>query len=322
MSGRRILLTGGAGFIGSNLLDALLKAGDQVTVVDNFNNYYDPSTKHANIEAHQSSSSFRLIEADICDRNLWSQLDAGDGWDAVVHVAARAGVRPSIEQPLLYVRANVDGTSQVLEWACSGTKPVPVVFASSSSVYGDDNIAPYSEQGALPSPVSPYGSSKLAGESLVRGRARTDSLPIAILRFFTVYGPRQRPDLAIHKFSRRIDAGEQIPVFGDGTSARDYTHISDLVAGILSCLDRLLAGRLSHSIYNLGSDRPISLDEMIATIEQALGRKAVIERLPMQQGDVVRTWADLSRSRAELSYDPQMDFADGVADFVRWLRAR
>jgi len=322
VSGRRILLTGGAGFIGSTLLDALLKLGDNVTVVDNFNDYYDPSIKHANLAAHQSTSSFQLIEADICDASLWSSLDVDDGWDAVIHIAARAGVRPSIEQPLLYVRANVDGTARVMQWACSGTKPVPVVFASSSSVYGDDNVAPYCEQGALPSPVSPYGASKLAGEALVRGHARTDSLPIAILRFFTVYGPRQRPDLAIHKFSRMIDAGEQIPVFGDGTSARDYTHISDLVAGILSCLDRLLEGRLAHSIYNLGSDRPISLDEMIATIEQALGRKAVIERLPMQEGDVVRTWADLSRSRAELSYEPQMDFAEGVADFVGWLRGR
>ncbi len=322
MSGRRILLTGGAGFIGSNLLDVLLEAGDQVTVVDDFNRYYAPSIKWANLAAHESNPSLRLIEADICDARLWDELDADDGWDAVIHIAARAGVRPSIEQPLLYMRTNVDGTAEALRWSCSGRRPIPFVFASSSSVYGDDNTPPYSEQGSQPSPVSPYGASKLAAEGLLRGRASTDSLPIAILRFFTVYGPRQRPDLAIHKFSRLIDSGQSIPVYGDGTSARDYTHISDLVAGVLAALERLLSGGLPHQIYNLGSDRSISLHEMIATIEEAVGKKAVIDRLPMQQGDVRRTWADLSRARAELSYAPRVEFAEGVADFVGWLRTR
>jgi UDP-glucuronate 4-epimerase len=169
--------------------------------------------------------------------------------------------------------------------------------------------------------VSPYGSSKLAAEALVRGWASCHGLPIAILRFFTVYGPRQRPDLAIHKFSRLILEGQPIPVFGDGTSARDYTHISDIVAGVLSTLERLLGGSLLHPIYNLGSDNSVTLDEMIATIEEVLGRSAQTQRLPMQPGDVRQTWADLSRSRAELGYSPRVEFADGVADFVRWLRA-
>ena len=320
MSGRRILLTGGAGFIGSTLTDALLGAGDQVTVVDDFNPYYDPATKRANVAAHLHKASFRLIEADITDPEMWQALDANEGWDALIHIAARAGVRPSIERPLLYVQTNVEGTAQALDWACSGRRPIAFLFASSSSVYGDDNTPPYAEQGSLPAPVSPYGASKLAAEGLVRGRASSHALPCAILRFFTVYGPRQRPDLAIHKFSRLIDAGQSIPVFGDGGSARDYTHITDLVAGICACLERLVGGGLPNTIYNLGSDRSISLHEMIATIEGALQRKAVIERLPMQDGDVLRTWADLSRARAELGYAPQVEFADGVADFVRWLR--
>lgn len=322
MSGRRILLTGGAGFIGSHLLDALLEAGDEVTVIDNFNSYYAPSTKRANLAQHQSNASLQVIEADICEAGLWQELDPDNGWDAVIHIAARAGVRPSIEQPLLYMRTNVDGTAEVLRWSCSGKRPIPCVFASSSSVYGDDNTPPYSEMGAQPAPVSPYGASKLAAEALLRGRASTDSLPIAILRFFTVYGPRQRPDLAIHKFSRLIDCGQPIPVYGDGTSARDYTHISDLIAGIVASLSRLLRDDLPHQIYNLGSDRSISLHEMIATIEEAVGRKAVIERLPMQQGDVRRTWADLTRARAELGFSPRVEFAEGVADFVAWLRTR
>jgi UDP-glucuronate 4-epimerase len=320
MSGRRILLTGGAGFIGSNLLDALVACGDQVTVVDNFNSYYDPATKWANLEAHRGNPAVNVIEGDICDDGLWASLDADAGWDALLHIAARAGVRPSLEHPLLYVRCNVGGTASALRWACSGRSPIPFVFASSSSVYGDDNVPPYSEQGALPAPVSPYGSSKLAAEALVRGWASCHGLPVAILRFFTVYGPRQRPDLAIHKFAKLILAGQPIPVFGDGTSARDYTHISDIVAGVLGALERLLAGSLPHKLYNLGSDHSVSLDEMIATIEQVLGRSAQTQRLPMQRGDVRQTWADLSRSRAELGYSPKVQFAEGVADFVRWLR--
>ncbi len=322
MSGRRILLTGGAGFIGSSLLDALLAAGDEVTVVDNFNDYYDPATKRLNIAPHRDNKSLQLVEADICDQSLWQGLDSNDGWDALIHVAARAGVRPSIEQPLRYVRTNVEGTALALNWACSGRRPIPFVFASSSSVYGDANSPPYSEQNSLPAPVSPYGSSKLAAEGLLRGRAKVDSLPIAILRFFTVYGPRQRPDLAIYKFTRLIELGKSIPVFGDGTSARDYTHISDLVDGVLACLSLLLGEGLPHAIYNLGSDRSISLTEMISIIEGAVGRKARIERLPMQQGDVRCTWADLTRARRELGYEPKVDFTEGVADFVSWWRAR
>jgi len=195
------------------------------------------------------------------------------------------------------------------------------LFASSSSVYGDDNVPPYSEQDALPAPVSPYGASKLAAESLLRGGSSCHDLPIAMLRFFTVYGPRQRPDLAIHKFARLIDEGRSIPVFGDGSSARDYTHVSDIVAGVCSALDRLLAGSLEHQVYNLGSDHSVSLHEMISVIEQVMGRSAQLERLPMQPGDVRQTWADLRRSRAELGYQPKVKFADGVADFVRWLRS-
>ncbi|MBJ94533.1 MAG: epimerase [Rickettsiales bacterium] len=321
MAGRRLLLTGGAGFIGSHLLDALLAAGDQVTVIDNFNSYYDPAIKRSNLSRHLGGSAFELIEGDVCDPTVWESLDPDEGWRGILHIAARAGVRPSIEQPALYWQTNVEGTETALSWACSGHSTIPFLFASSSSVYGDSNIPPYAESAAHPAPVSPYGETKLAAERLLETYRLEHGLPYVVLRFFTVYGPRQRPDLAIHKFARLMDLGEPIPVFGDGSSARDYTHIDDIVIGVQLALERLLEGSLVSSVYNLGSDRSISLDEMIQTIAGAVGRAALIDRLPMQEGDVRRTWADLERSRRELGYEPKMSFADGVADFVRWLRA-
>lgn len=313
----RILLTGGAGFIGSHVLDALIERGSEVTIVDDFDDYYDPAIKRENIATATASGRLTVVEGDIRDPALWKGIPAA-GLTAIVHLAARAGVRPSIADPGLYVSTNVVGTARVLEFAAQHR--TPVVYASSSSVYGDGYPVPFAEDAAPLAPVSPYGASKVAAETLATTWARMLDLPVVGLRFFTVYGPRQRPDLAIHKFAVRIEQGKTIPVYGDGSSARDYTHVSDITRGVLATLDGLLAGALKHSVYNLGSDRGVRLDTMIATIERAVGKPALIDRLPDQLGDVKQTWADITRSRDDLGYTPQVTFDEGIEDFVRWLR--
>ena len=312
--GDRYLVTGGAGFIASHLVDRLIARGDQVLLIDDFNDYYDPAIKRRNV-----NPAAEVVEADFREPAVWRGIDP-EGVRAVLHLGARAGVRPSIADPMLYGTTNVDGTMLALQWAASRAAPVPVLFASSSSIYGDDNPVPYREDADL-APISPYGATKAAAEILLQSFERCFGVPGVALRFFTVYGPRQRPDLAIHKFACLIDAGRPIPVFGDGSSSRDYTHVDDICAGVFSALGRLLDGTLEHRIYNLGSDAPIGLDEMIDAVARAVGKPAAIERLPMQQGDVKRTWADLSRSRAGLDYAPSVDFGEGLADFVRRLRA-
>jgi UDP-glucuronate 4-epimerase len=311
----RFLLTGGAGFIGSHLLAALLDRGARVTVVDDFNDYYDPDIKRRNLA---EAIGDRVDRVDLVDGDLrgdlWDSLQADD-WTAALHIAARAGVRPSFVEPDLYSTTNVDGTLRVLEWCAR--RRIPMVFASSSSVYGDANEVPYREDCA-PDPKSPYAQTKIDAEALLD--SWRDRVPSVALRFFTVYGPRQRPDLAIHLFARLIDAGEPIPVFGDGSMARDYTHVRDVVAGALAALDGLLAGTLDHTVYNLGSDRTVRLDDMIRAVEKALGKTAIIDRRPVPRGDVKRTWADLTRSAADLGYAPSLSFEEGLTDFVRWLR--
>jgi len=314
----RILLTGGAGFIGSHVLDSLVARGHDVTVLDDFDDYYSPAIKRANIEQACASGRVTVLEGDIRDPAVWEGLDRQE-WSSVIHLAARAGVRPSIADPGLYISTNVTGTGRVLEWAAATS--TPVVYASSSSVYGDGYPVPFAEDAAPLAPVSPYGASKVSAEALAGMWSRMVGLPVVGLRFFTVYGPRQRPDLAIHKFARLIERGETIPVFGDGTSARDYTHVSDIVRGVLAAMDGLVQRTLKHPVYNLGSDRGVTLTEMIETIETAVGKPARIERLPDQLGDVKQTWADLARSAEAFGYAPQVRFADGIADFVRWMRA-
>ncbi len=313
----RILLTGGAGFIGSHVLDALVDRGQTVTLVDDFDDYYDPAIKLENIANARSTGRVQVVEGDIRDGSLWDELGTED-WQAVIHLAARAGVRPSIENPALYLDVNVGGTGRVLEWAHRAG--VPVVYASSSSVYGDAYPVPFAEDAAPLRPVSPYGASKVACEALAQTWGRMVGLRSVGLRFFTVYGPRQRPDLAIHKFAARIDRGELIPVFGDGTSARDYTHVRDITAGVVAALDGLLAGSLNHAFYNLGSDRGVTLDAMVRSIERAVGKTARIERLPDQVGDVKQTWANVSRAAQDLGYAPSIDFDEGIDEFVAWLR--
>ena len=315
-----VLVTGAAGFIGSHVVDALLARGDRVVGVDNFDAFYDPAIKRSNLGAALRSPSFRLIEADIRDEAAMRDAMRTDRPDVLIHLAARAGVRPSIAAPALYADVNVRGTSVLLE-AARDAGVERVVFASSSSVYGDTSPVPFRESDPAVTPVSPYAATKRAGELLCETFAHLEPrLRIVSLRFFTVYGPRQRPDLAIHKFARLIDAGRPIPVFGDGTTSRDYTYVSDTVQGVLAAIDRTLEAGVRHEIYNLGESQTITLSELIALLEDALGRTATIERLPPQPGDVQRTFADISRARAVLGYAPGVSIHEGIRRFVAWLR--
>lgn len=316
MSNLRCLVTGGAGFIGSHVVDRLLARGDEVVCVDDFNDFYAPDEKRANVAGHLGHRGYRLIEADIRDRARVAGLVAEVRPSAIVHLAARAGIRSSIEEPVLYQETNVGGTLHLLEAARhAGVRRF--VFGSSSSVYGLHAASPFREDAALASPASPYAATKIAGEALCHSYAHLHGLHVTSLRFFTVYGPRQRPDLAIRRFCERILRGQPISMFGDGSSSRDYTHVADIVAGVLAALNRDAPG---HEIFNLGNAAPLRLADMIRGIESAAGRRAVIDRQPDQPGDVLATCADLSRSAAVLGYDPAIRFEDGIHDFLEWLR--
>ncbi|MCK6483855.1 MAG: GDP-mannose 4,6-dehydratase [Phycisphaerae bacterium] len=311
-----VLVTGGAGFIGSHVCEALLARGTPVIALDNFDEFYEPSVKRRNVAACLARLGFVLIEGDIRDAELIDRLHNDHRPAAVIHLAARAGVRPSIEKPLLYQDVNVRGTAVLLE-AARKHAVKRFLFAGSSSVYGNNEKVPFSEADNVDHPISPYAATKKAGELLCHTYYHLYQLPITCLRFFTVYGPRQRPDLAIHKFARLIEAGRPIPVFGDGSTSRDYTYIDDIVDGVLRALDRCAGYR----IYNLGESRPISLSDLIAALETALGKKAIIDRQPMQPGDVLRTFADVSRACAELGYEPRTPIEVGLERFVAWLRS-
>ena len=311
----KVLVTGGAGFIGSHLCEALLQRGDAVVALDNFDDFYDPATKRANLAVSLESRQFSLAEGDIRDADLVQRL-AHDA-DAIVHLAARAGVRPSIERPLLYQDVNVAGTMAVLE-AARKHSVQRFIFAGSSSVYGNNEKIPFSESDNVDRPISPYAATKKAGELLCHTYCHLHGIGMTCLRYFTVYGPRQRPDLAIHKFTRLIEAGEPIPVFGDGSMMRDFTYIDDIIAGTVAAIDRCDG----YHVYNLGESTPIRLSDLIAAIETAVGRKAVINRLPPQPGDMDRTYADVTRARKELGYQPSTDLDTGLARFVEWFRNR
>jgi UDP-glucuronate 4-epimerase len=312
----RILVTGAAGFIGSHLCEALVGRGDEVVGLDNLDQFYDPAIKRRNLAALSGNEAFEFVQGDIRDRALVERLLAG-GIEVVVHLAARAGVRPSIEQPLLYQDVNINGTMVLLE-ACRKLGVSRFIFSSSSSVYGNNEKVPFSESDNVDFPISPYAATKKAGELICHCYHHLYRLDVTCLRFFTVYGPRQRPDLAIHKFAALIEAGKPIPVFGDGTMMRDFTYIDDIIDGVVRAIDRCKG----FHIYNLGESEPVSLADLIAMLEEALGRKAIIDRRPMQPGDVNRTFADVSLAAAELGYMPSTPFRVGLQKFVEWLRAR
>ena len=314
---KNILITGGAGFIGSHLVDRLLAEGEwQVTVVDDFNDFYPPEMKRDNVCAHLSHPAFRLVEADIRDRTALQRALANTAFDCLVHLAARAGVRPSLQQPALYVETNVDGTLNLLELAREhGIKQF--IFGSSSSVYGINAKVPFSEDDHVRQPISPYAATKLAGELLCHTYSHLYGLRFVCLRFFTVYGARQRPDLAIHKFARLITERRPIPVFGDGTTRRDYTFIDDIIAGVRAAIDYEAS---NYEVINLGESRTVELRELIALLETALGRKAAIDRQPLQPGDVPQTFADITKARRLLGYNPQTQIEAGLGKFVEWFR--
>jgi UDP-glucuronate 4-epimerase len=315
---RNVLVTGGAGFIGSHLVARLLAEGQwRVTVVDDFNDFYDPALKRRNVEPHLGREAFALREFDIRDRAALEEVFKETKFDVVVHLAARAGVRPSLAEPVLYTETNIGGTVNLLELARRhGVRQF--VFGSSSSVYGENEKVPFAEDDHVDRPISPYAATKAAGELLCHTYSHLFGLRCVCLRFFTVYGARQRPDLAIHKFAQLISEGKPIPVFGDGATRRDYTYVEDIVAGVRAAMD--YEGS-DYEVVNLGGSRTVSLSELIALLEKELGKKAVIDRQPPQPGDVPRTFADVSKARRLLGYDPQTPIEEGIRRFVEWFRA-
>jgi UDP-glucuronate 4-epimerase len=312
----RILVTGGAGFIGSTLVDRLLADGGEVVALDNFDDFYAEPIKRANLGSAARHPRFRLVVADLRDRVAIHRTVAESAPDAIVHLAARAGVRPSIDRPALYAEVNVMGTVHLLEAATALVTSPKFVYASSSSVYGDREESPFRESDPVDQPISPYAATKKACELLAHTYHHLHGLRTTGLRFFTAYGPRNRPDLAIAKFARLIDAGEPVPMFGDGTSRRDYTYVDDIVDGIVRAIDRCS----SHHLYNLGNSSPIELGEMIDTLAAALGKPARIDYRPEQPGDVRQTYADIGRAQAELGFAPTTPFAEGMARYVDWYR--
>lgn len=312
----RVLITGGAGFIGSHLVERLLAAGHRVAVVDNLDEFYPPPFKRANLAALHRSSAFEFHELDICQREglrpVWMKLEP----DCVVHLAARVGVRPSLADPRLYERVNFHGTLEVLR-LCREFRPQKFVFASSSSVYGNALPIPFSEDASVCVPLSPYGMTKLAGEWLCREFAAETGVPVVCLRFFSVYGPRQRPDLVLHKFTRLMERDEEVPLLGNTSAARDYTYIDDIVAGTLRAIDYRAT---PFEIINLGNNHPVPLHDLLALLEARLGRRARRRQLPPSPADMRQTWADISKARQLLGYEPRTPLEEGIAEFLRWYR--
>ena len=312
-----ILVTGGAGFIGSHVCERLLRDGHAVCAFDDLNDFYAPALKQANLRSLQSLAlPFTFIHGDLTDPAAVDEAFASAQFDQVIHLAARAGVRPSLQQPALYQRVNVEGTVNLLE-AARLRKVRKVTIASSSSVYGVNAKVPFSEADPIFSAISPYAASKLACEALGHTYHHVYGLDIAMLRFFTVYGPRQRPDLAIHKFASLISAGRPIPVFGDGSTARDYTYVTDTVDGILACTRQ----EFGFDIFNLGESQTVRLDYLISLLEKSLGKAANIDRQPPQPGDVPITYADISKARAKLGYNPTVKIEVGIPKFVEWFQS-
>lgn len=320
-----VLVTGAAGFIGSHVVERLLEAGHVVIGFDNFDSYYDRSLKEDNLAAVRSHQQYTFIEGDLRDAEaiagaFGNAAAEGNSIDVVIHLAAKAGVRPSIEDPVGYTQTNIDGTVRLLE-TMSASDVQDLLFASSSSVYGNTPEVPFREDAWVDHPISPYAATKKAGELICHTYSHLQGMRIAALRFFTVYGPRQRPDLAIAKFTRLITDGKPIPVYGDGTTERDYTYIDDTVDGILRALNWVRSQAAgTYDVFNLGESRTVTLSRLIEVLQEALGRQAEIDRQPMQPGDVIRTNADIGKARTVLGYDPHTTIEEGVKRYVAWFQ--
>jgi UDP-glucuronate 4-epimerase len=318
---RTILVTGGAGFIGSHVIDHLLANGNTVINIDNFNDFYDKSIKEANIVGHlKFTQNYKLIREDISNKKFLFNSLKKYKIDSIIHLAARAGVRPSIENPHQYFIDNVIGTQNILDYAKEHNIK-SLVIASSSSVYGNNKKTPFSEKNPVDSPISPYAATKKTNELQAFTYHHLFGLKIIMLRFFTVYGPRQRPDLAIHKFMKLIKQGKPIPFYGDGKTARDYTYIDDIVQGILSSLIYLETNSSVYEIINLGNNKPVNLVDMVKTIEKTLNQKAILDKLPMQRGDVEITFADISKAKRLLGYKVKTPFSIGIDKFSKWFNS-
>jgi UDP-glucuronate 4-epimerase len=313
----RVLLTGAAGFIGSHTAESLLARGDEVVGIDNFNSFYDPALKRRNISAvaKRGDRAFTLAEGDITDEGFLDRVFASGPFDAVVHLAAWAGVRPSIDNPSIYMDVNVRGTVNLME-RMRTARIQRLVFASSSSVYGGRETVPFRETDSVDRPISPYAASKKSGEVLAYTWHHLHGMHVAALRYFTVYGPRQRPEMAIHKFATMLSRGQSIPMFGNGETARDYTFVSDIVQGTVAALDHCEG----YEIYNLGEEHTTTLTELITMLGEAMGIEPKIKEEPNQPGDVPITFADVSKARAKIGYRPDTSMRDGIAQFVDWFR--
>lgn len=313
---KHVLVTGGAGFIGSHLVDSLLAEGWRVTAFDNFDPFYDPALKERNVAAHLRHPGYTLVRGDLRQAACVEQLAGQGPFDVIAHLAARVGIRPSIEDPIGYQEVNVAGTQLLLELARRAAVP-QFVFASSSSVYGVNPRVPWREDDYVLQPISPYASTKVSGELLGHVYSHLYGMRFIALRFFTVYGPRQRPDLAIHKFARLMLAGRPVPVYGDGTTSRDYTYVDDVVRGVRAAMDYDAS---PYEVINLGNRQSVPLRRMIDGLERALGVTATIDQQPEQPGDVPHTWASVDKARALLGFEPATSYDDGVTRFAEWLR--
>jgi UDP-glucuronate 4-epimerase len=308
------LITGGAGFIGSHLSERLLSEGHEISCIDNFNNYYDPNIKEKNVKTSQDFNSYQLIRGEILDEQLLEEIFKQNKIDCIVHLAARAGVRPSVLHPKLYEEVNIRGTINLLELA-KKYNIKKFILASSSSVYGNNKKVPFSENDPVDNPISPYAATKKACELIAYTYSALYNISISCLRFFTVYGPRQRPDMAIHKFTKLIASGNEIPIFGDGKVKRDFTYFSDIIDGIVRSIERCNG----YNIYNLGESQVIELMDLVTLIEKYLGKKAKINWQPRQPGDVEITYADVTKAKSELGYKPQINVETGVKLFINWF---
>jgi len=316
---RNILVTGGAGFIGSHLVDTLLaEGGAHVTAIDDLNDFYSPEIKKANLESAKQHPAFEFVELDIRNSEKLREVFDRHKFDCIVHLAARAGVRPSLCHPKLYSETNINGTLNLLELA-RDFEIKQFVFGSSSSVYGINAKVPFSEDDPIRQPISPYAATKAAGELLCHTYSHLYGLRCVCLRFFTVYGPRQRPDLAIHKFAMLISQRKPIPVFGDGTTRRDYTYVDDIIDGVMAAIDY---DQTNYEVINLGESRTVELGDLISLLETELDMHTTIDRQPSQPGDVPQTFADISKARALLGYDPKTQIQEGLHRFVEWFRMK